>query len=62
MFAADYFRIKDMFLSDAQTYFNSGIDRLNFKTRPEEAVRAINSFVAEKTHNKITNLFGECKS
>lgn len=62
MFGADNFIIKDTFLSDAETYFHSGIDSVNFRTRSAEAVRAINSFVAEKTHNKITNLFNKCKS
>lgn len=60
MFVADNFKIKDAFLSDAQNYFNSGIDNVDF--RSPEAVTAINSYVAQKTHNKITSLFSQCKS
>lgn len=61
MFAAINFSIKNTFLSDVQTYFNSGIDSLDFMNNSEEAVTAINSFVAQKTHEKITSLFDTCK-
>ena len=57
MFAAHNFNLKDKFLADAQNYFYSGIENVDFARKPEEAVKTINSFVAEKTHDKIKKLF-----
>lgn len=56
MFAQLSFIIKDIFLADAQNYFYSGIESVDYVNKPQEAVAAINSFAAEKTHGKITKL------
>lgn len=56
MFPAVNFRIKNKFLDDAQTYFNTVIDSLDYLNNPEKSVQSVNSFVAQKTHNKIPNL------
>ena len=56
MFPAVNFRLKNKFLEDAQTYFYTGIDSLDYLNNPEKSVQSVNSFVAQKTHNKIPNL------
>lgn len=61
MFGSTDFKIKDTFLADAQTYFQSGIDKLDFANNTKESETTINSFVAEKTHDKITKIIDNCK-
>ena len=61
MFASVDFEPKQDFISDAANYFYSGVKNLDFIHKPEEAVKTINSYVSEKTHNKINDLLQEGK-
>lgn len=59
MFASLDFEIKEKFLSDAANYFYSGVETVDYVHKPQEAVDTINSYVAEKTHDKIKDLIKE---
>jgi len=47
------------FLSIAQTFYNGVATNLDFKNAPEPSRVTINSWVANQTNNKITNLLGQ---
>jgi len=51
------FRIKDQFMSTIQDYYRSQVASADFVTRSNRERKRINSWVADKTEEKITDLF-----
>lgn len=57
MFVDTTFEVKDSFVKDSMNYLKSSMDKLNFKKDPETQRQFINNWVANKTNNKIKDLF-----
>ncbi|KAJ8356481.1 hypothetical protein SKAU_G00192750 [Synaphobranchus kaupii] len=57
----DGFKPLQKFLDDAKHYYQAQGFTVDFK-KPEEAVQAINKFIAEKTDNKISDLLSSVQS
>ena len=59
IFYRNNFNVEDEFITTNQNFYNAEIDALNFNS--PEALNTINSWVAEKTHNKIKSILKEIK-
>lgn len=51
------FDIKQRFVDDSKTYFNSSMIKLSFKSDPEEQRQYINDWVLSKTNLKINEVY-----
>ncbi|XP_055840328.1 serine protease inhibitor 42Dd-like isoform X2 [Episyrphus balteatus] len=56
IFVGSDYPLKADFNKMTENYFKSGAEALNFKDLPSEAIQTINSWVENKTNNKITDL------
>ena len=50
------FRILDAFLEQTRTHYGAGLEQVDFAAAPVEALRTINTWVEEKTEEKIKDL------
>ncbi|GAB6024147.1 hypothetical protein CHUAL_008857 [Chamberlinius hualienensis] len=57
LFIEETFNISEEYKNNLTTYFLSRVEPVDFKNNSEAARNEINSWVAEKTKDKITNLF-----
>ncbi|KAL3276847.1 hypothetical protein HHI36_012210 [Cryptolaemus montrouzieri] len=60
IYLGENFKIESDFLKTATEDFDAGVQNIDFKNK-KEAVNVINSWVENKTHNKIQNLLSEDK-
>ncbi|WP_435174582.1 serpin family protein [Halorussus sp. AFM4] len=50
---------REEFLTTLERYYGAGLGRVNFRKRPEKARKAINGWVADRTEERIPDLFPE---